>query len=192
MKKNWYRELLKCASSGILAAYGVIGTVATLLTISGDITLPTRVLAISGLFVVAVVISFITSVVNFNKMLNEETHHPVHEFELNPDDDGSVFLYIAYTKDIRTDACVTLYGRIAGKQKRIGYGVVTNVVQDEYIQIQILHVEDKYEELKNRASQNDKTVLKDMYILPRIYIQSIPELAKIVRGDDNGIPEKND
>ena len=183
MKLTWYKKLFTGAGAIVLSIYGVIGTVATILTISGEITIPIRVLTISGLIVIAIIIIRVASIINCHKLLEEESRHPVHEFAT---DDGITYLYIAYTRDIRNDALVALYSKIDNKNKRIGFGIVNNVSQDEYIEIKILDIADKYKTLYGKALQNDKRVLKDIYILPRIYRDNISELSSLIGGEEDG------
>ena len=186
MKLTWYKKLFSGAGAVILTLYGVIGTVATILTISGSISIPIRVLSITALIVLAIVVTCIATIINCNKVLEEESQHPVHEFFT--DDDDKKLIYIAYTSDIRTDALVALYSRIKDKPmpKRIGFGIVRNVYnehEESYIEIEVLSIYDQYQELYEKALRNDKKILKNMYILPRIYKDSIPELARIIGGD---------
>lgn len=185
MKLTWLKKLFTGTGTVVLAIYGIIGTVATLLTISGCVTIPVRALSIGGLIVIAIVACSVASIINCYRSLEEESYHPVHEFDT---DEGTDYLYIAYTRDIRSDALVALYSKIEKKDKRIGFGIVHNVVQDakdEYIEIKILNIADKYQTLYSKALQNNKKILKNMYVVPCIYRENIPELAAIMGGNDD-------
>lgn len=186
MKLTWYKKLFTGAGTVVLSIYGIVGTIATLLTLSGDIAIPIKVLSICGLFLICLIVFCVASIINCNKLLEEEQQHPVHEFE---GDRGKKYLYIAYSRDIHHDALVALYWKTNKKNKRIGFGIVSNVSEYEYIEIEILFADEKYKNVFERAYENDKRVLKDMYVLPRIYRDNIAVLASIVGGMEDATCE---
>lgn len=179
---DWYTKLFEGAGAKVGYVVGIIGTIATLATVNGSVTLPTKVLAIAGLFFVALVIISIVTIVNCKRILQESRQYPVHEFD--PRKNG-VYLYITYVSDIHPGALCTLYTKVNGIGKRMGYGIATNYDDYNNTEFKILYIEDDFQEKYEKAKNNDKTVLKDLYILPRIYDENVSDLYCILGGDIN-------
>lgn len=184
---DWYSKIFKGAGAKVGYTYGVIGTVATILTVGGEIILPIKVVAILGLSGLALVIFCVMSFINCKRILKETKQYYVDTFEPRAE---KVYLYITYVPDIRPGALCTLYAKINGRVKRFGYGIAENYVENEYVEIRILDVKKEFSDLYSRAQKNDKTVIKEMYILPRIYEENIVDLYEILRGDYNENEDK--
>ena len=175
--KKAFRILLTGAGAKIGYLFGIIGTIATLWSFKGELTIPIWILTSLGLIYIAVLIMWITSISNYASMIKKPAKYPIHDFTKSR---GKRYAYIDFTPDIRYEAIVAIYCVINNRDRRIGFGIVNNIVDDDYIEIFVLHIDAEYKEIYKKAINNNKQTLKRMYILPRVYKANIPQLSYIL------------
>lgn len=158
---------------------GLIGTFVTIFTVSGSLTIKISWLIFGGIVFVSSIIFAISAIVRLMKTIKNGIRHKIiaHSFDTEI---GDIY-YTDYSDCLRIDTVVTFY-HTKPRSKKIGYGIVRNAVNGEYVEVYVIHVEKQALETFNQLKTNDKKVLDNMYILPNTYIDSLQTLVDIING----------
>ena len=74
--------------------------------------------------------------------------------------------------------------------KRLGYGIVRNPSPEEYIEIEILYVEDEFSDIFNQSKTNNGKVLRHMYVLPNTYPEELDMITTLLKGGNSSYGKK--
>lgn len=160
------------SGAGAITGYivGIIGLTLAIFTINGKIEIDWKWLVFIGVIVMFIIIVAIISFLNCRKALIESKRYQVHSYDRSEEKD---YFYIMFSKLFRYDALVSIYIIIDGISKRMGFGLVSNVSDDEYIEIEVVKIFEGYEDKFREASSNNKKTLDKMYIMPTVYNENI-------------------
>ncbi len=157
---------------------GLIGTLVTILTISGSILIEMKWLVIFGTIFISAIVIAVMSTIRLNKVIQNGTRYEITAYG----QDKSIDMYYTnYSKNLRVGTLVTIYYS-KPFSKKLGYGVVHNSSADEYIEIKMIYVEEELDGIFEQSKTNNSKVLNDMYILPNTYIEKLSVLIEILNG----------
>lgn len=160
---------------------GLIGTLVTILTVSGSISIGIRWLVIIGVFLISAIVIAVMAVFRLNKIVQNGTQYQITAYGHDKNKD---IYYTNYSKNLRVGTVVTIYYS-KPFSKRLGYGIVHNSSVDEYIEIIVINVEAEFSDIFAQSKTNNRKVLNDMYILPNTYTDELPMIMSILTGGDN-------
>ena len=161
--------LYKCGSiTGYIL--GIIGSVVTILTVSGSVTIGWKWIVFFSIFEIFIITVAIVSFCRYKKVQNEASRFVIDSYLESDDKD---FFYIAFSKLFRYHALVSIYVTKDDISKRMGFGIVSNVSDDQYIEIEVVKIFSGYEYIFNDAKQSHKKTLSRMYIMPVVYSDNI-------------------
>lgn len=173
--------------SGSITGYilGLVGSIVTILAVNGTITIGLRWLVIFAICEIFIITVAILSFINYKRVQNEASRFEVDSYEPS---DGKDFFYIHFSKLFRYQALVSIYVTINDISKRMGFGVVSNVSENQYIEIEVVKIFSGYESHFEKAKLNDKKTLAKMYIMPIVYSENISVIYESMtdRGDSYG------
>lgn len=94
---------------------------------------------------------------------------------------GKDLYYTEFSKNLRVGTLVTIY-YAKPMSKKLGYGIIHNSSVDEYIEIEVIYVDEEFSDVFLQSKTNVRKVLQDMYVLPNMYVEYIPEVMSIFNG----------
>ena len=138
--------------SGAITGYilGLIGSIVTILAVKGSITIGLRWFVIFGICEIFIIVAAALSFVYYKRIQNEASRFEVDTYELS---DGKDFFYIHFSKLFRYQSLVSIYITINDISKRMGFGVVSNVSEDQYIEIEVVKIFSGYESHFEKAKK---------------------------------------
>lgn len=171
------KKLLSGVGAIIGYVFGLIGTVVTILTVSGKITIGVRWIIIIGMIVIAAIILAVKATIAYSYIAKNGNRFAITTYS---SDDGVDYYYTDYSQYLRIGTLVTIYCS-RPMSKIVGYGLVYNSSPDEYIEVKIVHIEPGMEAVFNQSKTNNNKVLRDLYILPNVYADNIPTIADFLK-----------
>ena len=132
LKKLFYK-------SGSITGYilGLVGSIVTILAVNGTITIGLRWLVVFAICEIFIITVAVLSFINYKRIQNEASRFEVDSYEPS---DGKDFFYIHFSKLFRYQALVSIYVTINDISKRMGFGVVSNVSENQYIEIEVVKI----------------------------------------------------
>lgn len=179
MFKKFFKEV--GATIGYL--FGIIGTAVTIYLTPGSITIGIRWLVILGFVVVALIVVAITATIKYGNIAKNGTRFLITAYD---NSEGKDCYYTEYTDNLRIGTLVSIYYS-KPMSKIVSYGVVTNASTNEYVEVEIYHIESAMQNIFEQSKTNSQKVLHDMYILPNVYVSKISDISKHMGGGkENG------
>lgn len=178
------RKFCKESLAVIGYIFGIIGTVVTILTISGTMSVGTRwLVALAFIFLSAIIIA-LRAIKKLSNVLHNGIRFEIVAYDRNKNKD---VYYTNFTNNLRYETLVTIYYSVP-MSKRLGYGIVRNTSPEEYNEIEILYVEEEFSEVFAQSKTNNGKVLRNMYVLPNTYIEELDMIIAHLKGgnSDNG------
>lgn len=173
--------------SGSITGYifGLVGSIITILAVKGTITIGIRWVVIFAICEIFIITVAVLSFINYKKVQDEASRFAVDAYE---ESDGKEFFYIHFSRLFRYQALVSIYTTINDISKRMGFGVVSNVSENQYIEIEIIKIFSGYEDIFKKAKTNNKKILEQMYIMPIVYSENLSVIYESMadRGDSCG------
>lgn len=156
--------------------FGIIGTAVTILAVSGTISIGIRWLIIAGFILLSAIIIALRATIKLKNVLRNGTRFEIAAYGTNKSKD---VYYTNFSNNLRYGTLVTIYYTVP-MTKRLGYGVVRNPSLDEYIEIEILYVEDEFSDIFAQSKTNNGKVLRHMYVLPNTYIEELHTITNLL------------
>lgn len=157
---------------------GLIGAFATIFTVSGSISIGIKWLVVVGMISVSAIVIAVMAAMRLSKAVQNGTRYEITAYGREKDRD---VYYTNYSKNLRVGTVVTIYYS-RPFSKRLGFGVVHNSSVDEYIEINVIYVEEGSSDIFTQSKTNNRKILDDMYILPNTYVEELPMIMKILTG----------
>ena len=180
------RKFFKESWAVIGYIFGLIGTLVTILTVAGSISIEIRWLVIVGLIFVSAIVIAVMATIKLSKIVQNGTQYEITAYGQDKERD---MYYTNYSKNLRVGTLVTIYYS-KPFSKKLGLGVVHNSSVDEYIEIKVIYVENEFADIFTQSKTNSRKVLQDMYILPNTYREELPMIMAILNGGE--IPNGKD
>ena len=164
--------------------FGIIGTIVTILSVSGQITIDIKWTIILGLFVIFLIVLTIKATVNYANIVRNGTRFAITTYSKDAEKD---YYYTSYSQNLRVGTLVTVYYS-KPMSKKMGYGIIHNSSVEEYIEVEMLFIEPAMHDIFEQSKTNNGKVLEDMYILANVYVENIPQIASLLSGgtENNG------
>ena len=157
--------------------FGLLGTVVTILTVAGQITIGIKWLIIIGMIVIAAIILALKATIDYSIIAKNGNRFAITTYS---SDNGTDYYYTEFSQNLRIGTLVTVYCS-RPMSKIVGYGLVHNSSPDEYIEVKILHIEPGMKTVFDQSKTNNNKVLRDLYILPNVYVDNIPTIADFLK-----------
>lgn len=180
------RKFFKESWAVIGYIFGIIGTAVTIFTVSGAISIGIRWLVIAGFILLSAIIIALRATIKLKNVLRNGTRFEVAAYGTNKNKD---VYYTNFSNNLRYGTLVTIYYTVP-MTKRLGYGVVRNSSPEEYIEIEILYVEDEFSDIFNQSKTNNGKVLRHMYVLPNTYPEELDTITTLLKGGDSSDGKK--
>lgn len=177
MLKKFFKETL--AIIGYL--FGLIGTAVTIYCVPGSITIQARCLVILGFVLIALIAITVRSTKKYADIAKNGTRHLITAYD---NTGGKECYYVSHSENLRIGTLVTIYYCVP-RSKILGYGIVINESYPEYVEIEICSVEPTMQNIFNSSKSNAQNILRDMYILPNVYVSQIADIAKLLEGGNS-------
>ncbi len=177
MLKKFFKE----SGSTISYIFGIIGTAVTIYFAPGAITIAVRWLVIIGFIMLALIVIAIKAIIKYEQIAKNGTRFLITAYD---NSEGKDYYYTEYTDNLRIGTLVSVYYS-KPMSKIVSYGVVTNASTNEYVEVEIYHIESAMQKIFEQSKTNSQKILHDMYILPNVYVSKIPEIAKQMEGGNN-------
>ena len=99
----------------------------------------------------------------------------VEEYHLESYDNssGEEKIYLRFIRSLEIDHVVTIYHRRDEIQNVIGFGYVSNIIDEEYIEVTVAKKNEQYESIWTALQRNEKTMLNKTYLLPAVKMKNI-------------------
>ena len=120
------------------------------------------------------------SIIRFKKVVKSGTRYKIVAYDKNNNRDC---YYTKYTDNLRIGTLVCIYYS-KPISKIVCYGRVKNSSIDEYVEIDILHIEDLMIDTFEKSKTNSQKVLDDMYLLPNVYYDEFSEIKRKIEGEE--------
>lgn len=166
--------------------FGIIGTAVTILTVSGTISVGIRWLVIAGFVFLSAIIIALRAAIKLNNVLRNGTRFEIVAYGTNK---NKGVYYTRFSNNLRYETLVTIYYSVP-MTKRMGYGVVRNSSPDEYIEIEILYIEDEFSDIFDQSKTNNGKVLRHMYVLPNTYPEELDTITTLIKGGNSSDGKK--
>lgn len=180
------RKFLKESWAVIGYIFGTIGTAVTILAVSGTISIGIRWLVIAGFVLLSAIIFALRATIKLRNVLRNGTRFEIAAYGKNKNKD---VYYTNFSNSLRYETLVTIYYTVP-MTKRLGYGIVRNSSPEEYIEIEILYVEDEFIDIFNQSKTNNGKVLRHMYVLPNTYREELDKITTLLKGGDSSDGKK--
>lgn len=168
------KKFFKEAGAVIGYLFGIVGTFVTIWTLSGNVTIKIRWLVILGVILLSSVVIAIMATKKLNTIIKNGTKYKITAYAI---DNNKNLYYTDFSKCLRVGTIVTIYYS-KPISKRLGFGIVYNSSVDEYIEIEVIHVERDFLDIFEQSKTNHRKVLDDMYILPNTYNEELKLIVK--------------
>lgn len=172
------RDFFKESWAVIGYIFGIIGTAVTILTVSGTISIGIRWLVIAGFVFLSAIIITLQATIKLNNVILNGTRFEIVAYGTNKNKN---FYYTRFSNNLRYETLVTIYYSVP-MTKRMGYGIVRNSSPEEYIEIEILYVEDDFLDIFAQSKTNNGKVLRHMYVLPNTYPEELDTITTLIKG----------
>lgn len=177
------KKFFKDAGNIIGYIFGIIGTAVTIFCISGSIVIGIRWLVIIGFAFIALMVIAIKATIKYGNIAKNGTRFLITAYDNN---DKKDYYYTEYTENLRIGTLITIYYS-KPMSKIVCYGVVTNASTNEYVEVEVYHIEPALQKIFEQSKTNNQKVLRDMYMLPNVYISKISDIANYMGGGkENG------
>lgn len=180
------RNFLKKSWAVIGYIFGITGTAVTILTMSETISIGVRWLVIAGFILLSAIIFALQAIIKLKNVLRNGTRFEIAAYGTNKNMD---VYYTKFSNNLRYGTLVTIYYTIP-MTKRLGYGIVRNSSPEEYIEIEILYIEDEFLDIFNQSKTNNGKVLRHMYVLPNTYPEELDTIITLLKGGDSSDGKK--
>lgn len=175
--------------SGATIGYivGIIGAIVTICLVPGSINIENKWLVIGLVPFISLIVITIKAIIELKKVSTNGTRYSVVSYS---NSNSEHWFYTKYSENLRMNTLVCLYKK-SPMSKKVAIGIVTNTSISEYVEVKILFPEIGMENTFSECTQNNSTVLDDLYILPNVYISSISSIYSFVKnnkankGDDD-------
>lgn len=172
------KDFFKAAWAVIGYIFGLIGTAVTIFTVSGSFTIENKWFIVITFFFISAIVIATMAVIKYKKIIKEGTRFKITAYG---QEKGKDLYYTDYSSYLRVGTLVSIYYNNP-ISKILGYGIVCNSSPDEYIEIGVVHVNDELTGIFTQSKTNTQKVLKDMYILPNVYVENISQINDFLNG----------
>lgn len=174
------KKLIKATSVAVGTIYGIIRAIVDIWALSGTTNIPNRVLFIAALVFSAALFIAGYAILNYKRVLKNGTVYRIISYSLTS---GRNLYYTPYSKNLRYGIIVTVYYK-KPISKKVGFGVVRNISVDEYVEIEMIHILPDMMNIFEQSKTNNNHVLRDMYILPNTYAETLTEIVPLLKKGD--------
>ena len=166
--------------------FGIIGTAVTILAVSGTISIGIRWFVIFGFILLSAIIIALRATIKLKNILRNGTRFEIAAYGTNRNKD---VYYTNYSNNLRYGTLVTIYYTVP-LTKRLGYGIVRNSSPEEYIEIEILYIENELSDVFIQSKTNNGKVLRHMYVLPNTYFEELDTITALLNGGKSSDDKK--
>lgn len=156
---------------------GVIGTLITIFSVNGQIVIGIRWVILIGIVLLLAIVLTVVAILYLRRVVRNGTRYAITAYSAGR---GEGQYYTAFSNNLRVGTVVSIYYS-KPLSKRIGYGIVTNSSTDEYVEIDILCIDEEFKE-RFELSKSGDGVIRDMYILPNQYYDDIGRIKSLIDG----------
>lgn len=169
--------------SGAITGYiiGLIGTVITILGVSGTVEIAWRIIVLIGVGLLLLIVMAIRAFWIGKKLAEEGIKYPINSVD---EEDGKVIFTTDFSRILKIDSIVNFYIMKDGQSKLMGFGLISNYVNDDrekYSQMVVVKAKETYLKEYESAKALNKKVLDKMYISPMIKKESVIEYSKYLK-----------
>ena len=159
-------EMRRNVINVVLAIFGVLGVIVTILCFDAPIDLPPiewRWIIFSICSLILILGALIARLHFANMAIRNGFAYNIESCEKVKDD--AFVVYTDFIDDADYDQYVTIYCEINSHTQIIGYGTVSELKRDKYVGIDVIREIDRYKELWDQIKTNNKGTLLKTHIL---------------------------
>lgn len=173
------KRLLKDFAAIIGYILGVVGTIVTISVLPGSISVQINKVIFAVVLLIAAITLALLATYRYLKITKNGTRYQITAYS---EEQGKDIYYTDFSKNLRYGTLVAVYYN-KPISKKLGYGIIRNSSVDEYIEIEIIHIQDDLKTIFEQSKTNSHKVLEDMYVLPNVYVEDFDKISSYLSGE---------